>query len=72
MPTYIYRCSVCDDRQETVHSIILDPLIECLLCASPCVRVMCPPGIVYKGRGFYHNDKEFGIADESGVVWGNS
>jgi len=72
MPTYIYKCSVCDDRQEAVHSITVDPIVECLLCASPCVRVMCAPGVVYKGSGFYRNDKEFGKADESGVVWGNS
>ena len=56
MPTYVYRCKKCAYEFEAVQRMTEDPLTTCPECKGEIARVPCPPGIVFKGSGFYVND----------------
>mgnify|MGYP000966758063 CR=1 FL=1 len=56
MPTYVYRCSKCGHQLETVQRMTEDPLKDCPQCDGELVRLLFPPGIVFKGSGFHVND----------------
>lgn len=56
MPTYEYRCRECGDTLEVVQSFTDDPLTECPACAGELRKVFAPPGISFKGDGFYKTD----------------
>ena len=57
MPTYVYRCSECDDEFEAHQRIVEPPLTVCPEGHAGTVkRVIQPVGIAFKGSGFYVND----------------
>lgn len=63
MITYTYKCSNQQCQQhnvefETQQSILDDPLVECVVCGvKSLVKVIQTSGIVFKGSGFYVNDR---------------
>lgn len=69
MAQYVYRCVDCKAELDVQHSMREDPDVFCRECDGLCKRVPQRPAIGFKGAGFYHNDKNFGIKDESGVEW---
>lgn len=66
MPTYEYLCKTCSHRFETWQKMIDEPLTICPECGSSIRRVLFPPGIVFKGSGFYKTDH-----NHSSTVSGN-
>ena len=56
MPKYEYACKSCGERLEVVQSFADGPLTECTVCGGPLRRVFSPPGIAFKGSGFYRTD----------------
>ena len=60
MPTYEYRCTSCDHRYELRQGFDAAPLQECPRCGAPAKRVIFPPPIVFKGKGFYATDSRNG------------
>ena len=57
MPTYEYKCAVCNHIQEVRHSISKDPLIPCEICGCIAIRQISGGGMLdLKGSGFYQND----------------
>lgn len=53
MTTYDYKCTNCDNIQEEIHSITLDPEIKCNECKSLCKKMM-PNDVqfILKGSGW--------------------
>ena len=39
MPRYEYRCSLCEHREEVIHSIHADPEVTCVECGETMRRV---------------------------------
>ena len=60
MPTYEYRCSICDHRYETREGFDAPAKQTCPSCGGPARRVLFPPPIVFKGSGFYITDSRKG------------
>ena len=57
MPTYDYRCTVCDYRFEHFQSMFDEPLKICPKCNSAVKRVISGgAGLIFKGSGFYITD----------------
>ena len=56
MPKYEYACKSCGERLEVVQSFAEGPLTECPTCGGALRRVFSPPGIAFKGSGFYRTD----------------
>lgn len=57
MPIYEYKCEECDYRFEVEQKVTDLPVAKCPLCGGgPVVRLISPPGIVFKGPGFYATD----------------
>lgn len=57
MPTYDYRCPVCNHVQEEFHSMTKDPEIRCNECSSVMERqIGAGGGLILRGAGFYHTD----------------
>ncbi|HSS32574.1 MAG TPA: FmdB family zinc ribbon protein [Solirubrobacterales bacterium] len=55
MPIYEYKCDnghVFDVMQKMADQ----PLIECVECGAPAVRVLHSPAVHFKGSGFYNTD----------------
>lgn len=68
MPTYEYLCQTCDHRFETWQKMTDEPLTVCAECGGHIRRVIFPPGIVFKGSGFYKTDHGNGaIASTNGA-----
>ena len=59
MPTYLYECEQCG-QFEKLQKITADPLEECPDCGSEVKRLIGSPGIIFKGSGFYINNKKNG------------
>ena len=56
MPTYLYYCQLCGDK-EIKQSITEKPHRNCPDCGSPEFRkVYTTAGIQFKGSGFYTTD----------------
>ena len=67
MPTYEYLCQTCSHRFETWQKMTDEPLTVCAECGGHIRRVIFPPGIVFKGSGFYKTDHGNGaIASTNG------
>ena len=62
MPTYQYRCTVCDDQFELRQSFSDDPVTSCPdeSCGGDVKKVFGNVGIAFKGSGFYKNDSRSG------------
>ena len=57
MPTYEYKCKECGHQLEVVQSFHDDPLSKCPNCKKKALRkVFSPPGVTFKGSGFYKTD----------------
>lgn len=56
MPKYEYACKSCGEHVEVVQSFADTPLTECSACGGPLRKVFSPPGIAFKGSGFYRTD----------------
>jgi putative FmdB family regulatory protein len=54
MPTYDYKCRVCDNVIIVQHSINDSPTVVCGECQSKRVKVFSAPGIEFKGTGWGH------------------
>jgi len=59
VPIYDYRCENCG-RFEKVQKITESALDTCPACGGACERLIGNNvGVVFKGSGFYRNDKNF-------------
>ena len=56
MPKYEYACKSCGEHTEVTQSFSDPPLTECPACGGPLRKVFSPPGIAFKGSGFYRTD----------------
>lgn len=57
MPTYDYKCSVCNYTFEYFQSMKDQPLTTCPKCGGPLKRLIGPgAGPIFKGNGFYQTD----------------
>jgi putative FmdB family regulatory protein len=58
MPTYTYRCNVCEHQFEIRQRMSDNPLTDCPVCETDNVlrKVVNSVGIVFKGSGFYVTD----------------
>ncbi len=57
MPTYEYKCKECGHQLEVVQSFTDDALTKCPHCRKKALRkVFSPPGVSFKGSGFYKTD----------------
>jgi len=56
MPMYEYRCPICNTQMELELSMDHD-LVRCTDCGAQANRIYSVPGLVFKGKGFYTNDK---------------
>jgi putative FmdB family regulatory protein len=56
MPLYEYQCAKCGVRFERLQRKS-DPLLKrCPECGGSIRRLIQPPGIIFKGSGFYVTD----------------
>lgn len=60
MPTYSYRCTVCDHAFDVHQSFSDDALTVCPNCQGRLRKVFSPVGVVFKGSGFYRTDARSG------------
>jgi putative FmdB family regulatory protein len=60
MPTYEYECKKCGHTFEIFQGFKADPLRLCPECGEEELRRLINGGmgIIFKGSGFYVNDKE--------------
>ena len=56
MPTYAYRCTVCDHEFEAKQSFSDDALTVCPECGGALRKLFSSVGVVFKGSGFYRTD----------------
>jgi putative FmdB family regulatory protein len=67
MPTYEYKCKDCNHQFEIVQSFTDDALTKCPDCRKNALRkVFSPPGVAFKGSGFYKTDSRSGNGKSSG------
>ena len=58
MPVYTYHCENCGHEFDKRQRFSEKPLIACPNCRKHRLRkVYSPAGVVFKGSGFYVNDK---------------
>ena len=67
MPTYQYRCTICDDMFEARQSFTDDPIAVCpdQTCGGKVKKVFGSVGIAFKGSGFYKNHRRSGAKSKS-------
>lgn len=52
MPTYEYKCTLCNQVQEVFHSIKEEPEIKCKSCNGNCKRMVSGgTGFIIRGGG---------------------
>ena len=58
MPTYDYRCTVCEHRWEEFASITAKPTKKCPGCGKPKAERLISggAGLIFRGSGFYLTD----------------
>lgn len=57
MPTYEYRCTVCENQFEVFQSIKDDPIDLCPECGGKANKLLSAGiGLIFKGSGFYITD----------------
>ena len=58
MPRYDYKCDSCKKKYELQQSFSAEASHRCEKCAiGTATRVLSIPTVVFKGSGFYVNDK---------------
>jgi len=60
MPTYAYRCTVCEHAFEIQQAFTDDSLTECPECEGTLRKLFSTVGVVFKGSGFYRTDSRSG------------
>jgi len=55
MPTYEYRCPLCNLQMELELPMEHD-LVRWQDCGAQANRIYSAPGLVFKGKGFYRTD----------------
>ncbi|MCS7312563.1 MAG: zinc ribbon domain-containing protein [Acidobacteria bacterium] len=66
MPLYVYRCDSCGHEVERLQRFSDPPLTTCGRCGGPLEKVLFPPGLQFKGTGWYVTDYARRGASESG------
>lgn len=56
MPIYEYRCTSCDSTFEVLQKFSDTPLTTCEKCGGVLERLLSPPGLQFKGTGWYVTD----------------
>lgn len=58
MPTYDYRCKLCEHEWEVFHSITAAPVKKCPSCGRAGAKRVIGAGaaILFRGTGFYQTD----------------
>ncbi len=56
MPTYSYRCTVCDHAFDIQQSFTDDALSVCPECKGALRKVFNTIGVTFQGSGFYRTD----------------
>lgn len=56
MPLFEYQCESCGVRFERLHRKGNPAVKECPECGGAVRRLIQPPGIIFKGSGFYVTD----------------
>lgn len=56
MPLYEYRCESCDQVIEVLQRFSDEPLRECRSCGGKLERLLSPPGLQFRGTGWYITD----------------
>ena len=63
MPTYEYECKSCGHNFDIFQNMKDAPLLECPECGKEVRRLIRGgSGVIFKGSGFYVNDKNSGNA----------
>lgn len=65
MPTYSYKCTVCDTAFDIQQSFTDDSLTECPECAGRLRKLYSAVGVSFTGSGFYRNDSRASAPKES-------
>jgi putative FmdB family regulatory protein len=60
MPTYSYRCTVCDNAFDIHQSFSDDTLTTCEACGEPLRKLFNTIGVTFNGSGFYRTDSRAG------------
>jgi putative FmdB family regulatory protein len=58
MATFDFKCPKCDAKQEVRIESGSIHAVYCLQCNTKMVRQWSPPGIKFKGKGFYSTDNK--------------
>ncbi|MFU8946234.1 FmdB family zinc ribbon protein [Mycetocola zhadangensis] len=56
MPTYSYKCTICDTAFDIQQSFTDDSLTECPECKGKLRKLYSAVGVSFNGSGFYRND----------------
>jgi len=56
VPIYEYQCEACSHTFEVIQKMTDAPVTTCVLCGGPVQRLLSPPGLVFKGTGWYVTD----------------
>lgn len=56
MPIYEYECEKCRHRFEVLQKFAERPLKKCPKCGGRVSKLLSPPGLVFKGAGWYATD----------------
>ncbi|MWB97484.1 FmdB family zinc ribbon protein [Agromyces seonyuensis] len=56
MPTYSYRCTVCNDAFDIQQSFSDASLTECPACGGKLRKLFSAVGVTFNGSGFYRTD----------------
>ena len=63
MPIYEYECTSCNHTFDAVQNINDAPINSCPQCGKKVRRLINGGlGVIFKGSGFYVNDKKSGTA----------
>jgi putative FmdB family regulatory protein len=68
MPTYSYKCTICDTAFDIQQSFTDDSLTECPECSGKLRKLYSAVGVSFNGSGFYRNDSRASAAKKSTTV----
>ena len=56
MPIYEYSCTKCGHTFEEMQKFSDPPVTKCRKCKGKVEKVLSPPGLLFKGTGWYVTD----------------